>query len=265
MPSNPSLQDSSHQDSLEGFINPSPSSLLNETLPQTVRRFRQIIEHFDGKDPDSRSAYDRIKLLALIYEHAPSPKSRDNVLKAFFEAIGLPKEGGVVDFSDEDKEQTILDHLLKHADHFFNYFFLPCESRSGSNAPFSRQLSNYSMVVRASTARTPQPTPHYGSATMRSSSRDFVGTPDRLSTLRGDCLTRDKHRCVISRAFDTKIMKERKQPNGQILDDDGQPIQDKNYRVLEVAHILPHSLVHVTSKSGELVRNFLPLRFGFFN
>ena len=32
--------------------------------------------------------------------------------------------------------------------------------------------------------------------------QEYVGTPERLSALRDACLVRDRHRCVVSRAFD---------------------------------------------------------------
>ncbi|KAM3548064.1 hypothetical protein ARSEF4850_009639 [Beauveria asiatica] len=145
--------------------------------------------------------------------------------------MGLPMEGGAVDFSDEKHTETLRSRVVGFAEHLVNNFFMP---------------------LRASTARTPQPTPHYRSATLRSSSRDFIGTPERLSTLRGDCLIRDRYRCVISRAFDMSKAREQNNPGGQIFDDKGDPITDGNIDWLEVAHILPHSLLHVGSESEEL-------------
>lgn len=86
----------------------------------------------------------------------------------------------------------------------------------------------------------------------------FLGTPERVSTLRALCLLRDRHRCVISRQFDEReglrrIVNARRQ--GSVpQDDDGGPLRDpKAFNCLEVAHILPHSLTQVNADK-KLVR-----------
>ncbi len=65
------------------------------------------------------------------------------------------------------------------------------------------------------------------------------------------CLTRDRHRCVITRAFDRQQLKERrKQPPAK--DDDGNELASTdNYNILEVAYILPFALTK--EEDGELV------------
>ncbi|TWU70761.1 hypothetical protein ED733_001838 [Metarhizium rileyi] len=217
-----------HQNSLEGFVNLSSSPPLSDNVRlQADHRFQEIMERFRDKDPDRSSRYDRPKLVDLVYRYAISQKSKDNILRAVFRALELPMEGDAVDFSTET---ALLLRLIGFADHLVNNFFMP---------------------LRASTAKTPQPTPHYRSATLRSSSKDFVGTPERLSSLRGDCLVRDKHRCVISRAYD-KTHAENQSAADVILDDDLRPIEDGKFAYLEVAHIMPHSLVKVGSDSEEL-------------
>ncbi len=232
---NMSSRNRHHQVSLQAVVDLSASPpLADDVRIQADHRFHQIVEHFQSGDTVS-AGYDRPKLVGLVYRYATSPKSKDNVLRAFFRAMELPMEGGAVDFSDEDQTETMRSHLVGFAEHLVNNFFMP---------------------LRALAVRTPQLTPHYRSATLRSSSRDFVGTPDRLSALRGDCLIRDRHRCVISRAFDMSEAFER-QNRGQMLDDDGDPIDDDNMSYLEVAHILPHSLVRVGSETQELVCIFL--------
>lgn len=81
--------------------------------------------------------------------------------------------------------------------------------------------------------------------------QDFIGTPDRLSTLRGDCLVRDRHRCVITHAFDIKQALDRQKRHAQPPDDDGNPIDMDNTTDLEVAHILPYALTKLDD--GKLV------------
>lgn len=74
-------------------------------------------------------------------------------------------------------------------------------------------------------------------------------TPDSLPTLRGACLTRDHHRCVITRKFDDPEAMERfMEDEDDAQDDDGafllgQP--PEKFGNLEVAHILPRSLTRV--------------------
>lgn len=109
------------------------------------------------------------------------------------------------------------------------------------------------VAVKASTRQTPQPSPAYHSATQstRAGGQTFVGTPLRLSTLRGTCLTRDHHRCVVSRNFDRKqALKRIKAAGDNARDDDGQLLSTTTFDSLEVAHILPHSLVKTNSDSN---------------
>jgi hypothetical protein len=89
----------------------------------------------------------------------------------------------------------------------------------------------------------------------------FSGTPERLASLRGACLIRDRYRCVISRKFDRAEALKRFQQHGgsKAVDQDGVPLADPGQRFdyLEVAHILPHSLTQLNS-SKELVRILNP-------
>ncbi|EKJ70355.1 hypothetical protein FPSE_09572 [Fusarium pseudograminearum CS3096] len=83
----------------------------------------------------------------------------------------------------------------------------------------------------------------------------FSGTPERLASLRGTCLLRDRYRCVISRKFDAAEAERRFQKYGEnnAMDQDGVPLADpgQEFDYLEVAHILPHSLTSLDS-SGAL-------------
>lgn len=238
-------------------MNLSSSPPLSDNVrTQADHRFQEIMERFRDRDPDRSSKYDRPKLVGLVYRYSISQKSKDNILRAVFRALELPMEGDAVDFSTET---ALLLRLIGFADHLVNNFFMPCTLKRSHNrvCAFTCLVLTDSVTVRASTAKTPQPTPHYRSATLRSSSKDFVGTPERLSTLRGDCLVRDKHRCVISRAYD-KTRAENQAAADVMLDDDQRPIKDGKFAYLEVAHIMPHSLVQVGSDSEELVSHRCP-------
>lgn len=102
--------------------------------------------------------------------------------------------------------------------------------------------------------KTPQPTPPSLSSIQTPTPS---GTREHISILREHCLLRDRHRCVISRKFDRHEASKRFDRYGEdSKDDDGNLLRDevnKRFSFLEVAHILPHSLVTVASADTELV------------
>ncbi|KAG8407060.1 hypothetical protein J3458_020555 [Metarhizium acridum] len=221
-----------HQSSLEGIIDFS-SSPPREDHDRTlaIEKFYHIIEHYENNPSTfSSGQYSRPKLLRLTYEYATSEKSKNNVLEAFFQAVGLSiNQLNDIDFLNEETENGLLEKLIGFADYLFDNFFLP---------------------LKASTKKTSQPSPAYHSATesIRAGGQTFVGTTGRLKTLHGDCLQRDRHRCVISRTFDLDQAIERsKNPGDSFRDDDGQALAGESFNCLEVAHILPHSLVKIDS------------------
>ncbi|KIH92443.1 hypothetical protein SPBR_02859 [Sporothrix brasiliensis 5110] len=73
------------------------------------------------------------------------------------------------------------------------------------------------------------------------------GSGHRLKALRRDCLIRDRHRCVVTRKFDRNEARKRYERDGENAeDDDGHILTQDNmqqFANLEVAHILPHSLM----------------------
>lgn len=102
--------------------------------------------------------------------------------------------------------------------------------------------------------KTPQPTPPSLSSIQTPTP---TGTRERISILREHCLLRDRHRCVISRKFDRREAGKRFDQHGEdSKDDDGNLLRSESsdrFQFLEVAHILPHSLVSVASADTELV------------
>jgi hypothetical protein len=104
--------------------------------------------------------------------------------------------------------------------------------------------------VKASSRKTPQPTPAALSEASTKQQQQLTGTTQRISTLRKDCLIRNHHRYVISRRFDRDEALQRvKRDSEDAKDDDGRLLKDESESstALEVAHILPHSL---TSAGG---------------
>ncbi|RSL86880.1 hypothetical protein CEP52_015693, partial [Fusarium oligoseptatum] len=139
-----------------------------------------------------------------------------------------------IDFEDSTHRAELRAGLDEFADYLVDNFFLP---------------------IKASTKKTPQPTPASHSAVMRTQRQGhvFSGTPERIASLRGACLMRDRYRCVISRKFDKAeaLQRYRRHDETGPRDQDGAPLKGQSFAYLEVAHILPHLPTRLGS-SGEL-------------
>ncbi|KAI1272767.1 hypothetical protein F5Y07DRAFT_286290 [Xylaria sp. FL0933] len=219
-----------HQLSLEGVIDFTVATPLSESQRAFAKHeFYRIADQFEGNNGAPTAQYSPARLVRLTYEYALSEASRDNFLRAFFHAMDLSLED-----QGHDDLEDLRSPFFGFADYLLDNFFLP---------------------LKASTKKTPQPSPAYHSAVERvqgGSVLSLPGTPDRLSALRGACLIRDRHRCVISRKFDLREAADRMRKAGNdALDDDGNLLrEDENsVDVLEVAHILPHSLVKTDAGS----------------
>ena len=123
----------------------------------------------------------------------------------------------------------------------------------------NRPDTNADHLVKSSGRKTPQPTPP--SLSDAPHLEGMTETPSRVASLRAECLERDRHRCVISHVFDYAEAKKRYQLQGhnEAKDDEGNLLKyERNtFAPLEVAHILPHSLMSVTNAKSPLVRNLL--------
>ncbi|KAH6628175.1 hypothetical protein F5144DRAFT_298577 [Chaetomium tenue] len=203
---------------------------------QAVDKFRRIITYFENTEQPASSqygrGYSRPALVRHTFEYARSPESQDKFLKAFFQSLALgmlDDNADGIDLRNDDEIASLRELLFSFADHLIYHFFLP---------------------FRASAGRTPQPTPTYHLAVQQVQTQEeqqrmqeLVGTPERLGALRGLCLTRDRHRCVITRAFDQEeLLTERlRQPPAR--DDDGNVLNPQDdYSHLEVAHLIPFGL-----------------------
>jgi hypothetical protein len=77
-----------------------------------------------------------------------------------------------------------------------------------------------------------------------------------VAALRGEYLKRDRHRCVISSRFDdAEALKRVERGDDEVKDDDGHKLKHEagTFAPLEVAHILPHSLMNIGGGGAELV------------
>ncbi|KAK2930481.1 hypothetical protein FoTM2_010822 [Fusarium oxysporum f. sp. vasinfectum] len=164
----PALPLHRHQSSLEGIIDFSSRQPLSEShRASAIRRFYHVINHFDSEDVKrGQDQYDRVKLVRFTYEYSTNQESKDNVLIAVFEFLKLSVSSEEdIDFQDATYREQLKAHLYKFADYLVDNFFLP---------------------LKASTKKTPQPTPASHSAVMKTQRQGhiFSGTPERLANLR---------------------------------------------------------------------------------
>ncbi|KAF5696737.1 transposase [Fusarium mundagurra] len=198
-----------HQSSLEGFIDFSTGaspSFNPDELDKGAGVLRRVIEHFEPLSTEK--PYNRPRLVRLT-------------------AVDITIDG-VIDLDDEMVEEEIRLALNAFADFLVDNFFLP---------------------LKAAGSKTPQPSP--AASSRITSTRPVVGSVERVASLRRDCLVRDRHRCVISRDFDMKEAERRIEESGYdyASDDQGQLLKEQepgSFAELEVAHILPHSLMTTT-------------------
>lgn len=102
--------------------------------------------------------------------------------------------------------------------------------------------------MRACATKTPRVTPSLSPSLQA----EIIGTPNRLSSLRQDCLIRDRHRCIITRHFDRTEANLRTAIHEDARDDDGD-LLTQPWAHLEAAHIIPHSLVALDKQATKLV------------
>ncbi|EEQ33750.1 hypothetical protein McanMca71_003902 [Microsporum canis] len=213
-----------HQASLEGIINYSSLAPLSADERSRAQGVLDRIINRLASHSHVNHGYSCHLLVRHSYDYSLSELSKDTFLRVFFNFMELEIS------SDEDID-TDDDHIppkfIQFADMLIEKFFFP---------------------LRASGMTTPQPTPAQLSATRSARSlHDITGTSERVSYLRALCLVRDHHRCVISRVFDAQQAIVRMTQYGlNAQDDDGNLIIDGDRgEVLDVAHILPHSLTKV--------------------
>jgi hypothetical protein len=253
----PSTSNSAAPSSLEGVIVPSSQPLPPEERDLAIRIFDEITLHFE-RSQETDSGYKPITLIRLM-KHEVS--ETDEFLSFFFSFTGQDlldeEDGGIgldrillhlAGFSNWSTEEqgTLSESLVTFAKYLVDNFFLPRkfldQARDEKYSP---------SLVKALAAKTPQPTP----ASSRSKLHELaIGTPQRVSNLRKDCLRRDRHRCVISRKFYAQEAQNRYKRDGRdVKDDDGKSLLPERdiMAYLEVAHIMPHSLRSITSGGSE--------------
>lgn len=219
-----------------------------EERAQAVGRLRRIVGYFEPLEkPFARygDGYNRPALVRLTFDYARSQDSKDRFLVAFFQslAIGMLNDDKI-DLTDDDTVAGLREAVFGFAEFLMTNFFLP-------RMPISQPAERSGFLLTRHSASEYQQDTAAVSHLPRcyTASPDTQRTPERLSTLRGDCLVRDRHRCVIMRTFDFREARDRL-TRPPATDDDGNPI-DVNTGTLEVAHILPFALTKAVN--GRLV------------
>ncbi|OAA54144.1 hypothetical protein SPI_09078 [Niveomyces insectorum RCEF 264] len=168
--------------------------------------------------------YRRVDMVRLMHRFSRTQQSKDLVLRSFCASACIDM---TADLETVDIE-PLPGKVVEFTDYLFANFFLP---------------------LKASSAKTPQPTPASLSVPTLAPHEVLPGSAHGLATLRRDCLIRDKHRCVISRKFDEVEAAERIRRDGDdATDDEGHRfvalgMEPDDFADVEVAHILPHSLM----------------------
>ncbi|KAL2382611.1 hypothetical protein RJ035_006036 [Blastomyces gilchristii] len=255
-----------HQSSLEKVLDFSqPFSLTPQQHQAATTLFRYLIQHY-GLEQTIQPGYKPAALIQATFEHVTS---KDAFLLFFFSHIYENLCSGVANpidsditvalsffdgFSswDQNQKQNADGAIESFAEYIVENFLLP-RMLSIYTSPPPESYVNTDNLVRASSVKTPQPTPRSLSLIQASTP---TGTTQRVSILRQSCLMRDHHRCVVSQKFDKSEAGRRwKQDREDCKDDDGNPLKNESsdrFQYLEVAHILPHCLTTVSSQDTDL-------------
>ncbi|EDP53675.1 hypothetical protein KXV73_005715 [Aspergillus fumigatus] len=229
-----------HRSSLEGVIVPSSQPLKVEERGLAIRVFDEIIRHFEPCQATD-IGYKPVTLIRLMKNEV---SEKDEFLDLFFSFIHQELLG--------EREGTGLEQVLSHLARYRIWSAEETNSLRDCLVIFAKYLvNNFFLPLKALAVKTPQPTPALSHS--RTPEATF-GTPQRVSNLRQACLIRDRHRCVISRKFDAEEGQGRYKRDGpNSKDDDGKSLLEErdNMAFLEVAHIIPHSLMSLTSEEGE--------------
>ncbi|KAL7650002.1 hypothetical protein ACMYSQ_011815 [Aspergillus niger] len=229
-----------HCSSLDEVIFPDQQCLTPEEHDKATKLFDKLIKRFEPLQTSNKD-YRPLTLIRLTKEEV---SAEDEFLILFFTLIELDHLGVTTEIRVAEvlarlhtferwtsEEQNILLQCLVHfADYLIDNFFLP---------------------LKLTAAKATQPT-------MIDSLEPTIGIPQHIPDLRQACLTRDRHRCVVTRKFDIWEAEKRcKVLDGDdVKDDDGNPLlqEAKDMTYLEVAYIIPHSFmshsdIHIAGES----------------
>lgn len=132
-----------HQSSLESVIDFLAKAPLGINQRNDARRrFYRIVEHFGagGAIDSVPLQYEPPRLVRCTYEYALSDESRDNFLRAFFQAMALSLTGqGNDNDADLDDLEDLRSLFFGFASYLLDHFFLPSNCRG----PLVSSLGHY--------------------------------------------------------------------------------------------------------------------------
>ncbi|OAL62626.1 hypothetical protein A7C99_5008 [Trichophyton rubrum] len=218
---------------------------LGMTRQRATTLLRSLVQLY-GVEQTIRRRFKPASLIQLTFEHI---EAQDAFLSFYFSFLYENLCPGVTDSTELD-----ITVALSFFDDFSTWDQNQKEDVNRASEKFAEYIvENFLLPLRASSAKTPQPTPSSLSSIQPSTP---TGTTQRVSILRQNCLVRDHHRCVVSRKFDKSEASRRLEQDGDdFKDDDGNPLKNKRndeFGYLQVAHILPHCLTAVASQNTEL-------------
>ncbi|KMU89309.1 hypothetical protein CIHG_06982 [Coccidioides immitis H538.4] len=207
--------------------------------------FRSLIQHY-GLGQTIQPGYKPAALIQATFEHVTS---KDAFLLFFFSHLYENLYSGVTNPIEPD-----ITSALSFFDNFSTWDQNQKQNVNSAFESFARYIvENFLLPLRASSMKTPQPTPTSLSSIQASTP---TGTTQHVSILQQSCLVRDHHRCVVSRKFDRSEASRRQKKDGEdCKDDDGNLLKNESsdhFQYLEVAHILPHCLTTVTPRDTDL-------------
>ncbi|OAX82145.1 hypothetical protein ACJ72_03501 [Emergomyces africanus] len=229
-----------HQSSLEGVLDFSEPFSLTPQQFDSARSLLDIFIRDYGLERATERVYKPAKLIQATLDYI---SSKDSFLALFFTFLHENLAG-------------VTSNITLALSYFEDFSSWKPAARSGVRGAFEEfadyMVTQFFLPLRASSVKTPQPTPTSLSTIQTSTP---TGTKQRISVLRHDCLVRDHHRCVVTRKFDITEARRRRARDKNCMDDDRKLLEMErrdNFRYLEVAHILPHCLTKVASADGDL-------------
>ncbi|KAE8356841.1 hypothetical protein BDV28DRAFT_126299 [Aspergillus coremiiformis] len=226
---------------LQGDIPPALPPVKPEDNGAAPRLFDSIISHFEPLQT-TKNGFKPVTLIRLLKEEV---SDTDGFLQLFFPFIEH--------YLDNDSNETDLARILPRLHSMAPWSTKDNHGIGACLIEFANFLmNNFFIPLKALAAKTNQPTPASLSHSQHSDAG--IGTLQRISTLRRDCLVRDRHRCIITQKFDLLEGADREKKDGpDFKDDDGKllRLEGDEMAVLEVAHIIPHSLMLLTNIDGE--------------
>ncbi|KAJ5201644.1 uncharacterized protein N7498_006307 [Penicillium cinerascens] len=186
-----------HQSSLEGVLDLSiPLSLTPQQHESARNLVIRLVRHY-GPEKTVRNGYRPAALIQATLEHVTSPDTFMTFFLSYIYEYLCSDEGHTVN-SD-------ITHALVFFEGFSSWEPEQINKLYESLEKFAEYIvANFLLPLRASSVKTPQPTPTSLSSLQSSTP---TGTRQLISDLRQNYLIRDRHRCVVSRKFDRSDLK----------------------------------------------------------